>query len=43
MKVKLFKENMWDFSLVFYFVPYKVNIHMHAREFCYVYFLFHTK
>ncbi len=43
MKVKLFMENMWEFFLVFYFVPYKVNIPMHAGEFFYVYFLFHVK
>jgi hypothetical protein len=36
-------ENMWEFFLVFYFVPYKVNIPMHAGEFFYVIFLFHTK
>jgi hypothetical protein len=24
---------MWEFFLVFYFVPYKVNIPMHAGEF----------
>ncbi len=38
MKVKLFMENMWEFFLVFYFVPYKVNIPMHAGEFFYVFF-----
>ncbi len=43
MKLKLFMENMWEFFLVFYFVPYKVNIPMHAGELFYVYFLFHTK
>ena len=43
MKVKLFMENMWEFFLVFYFVPYKVNIPMHAGEFFYVFYLFHTK
>ena len=43
MKIKLFMENMWEFFLVFYFVPYKVNIPMHAGELFYVYFLFHTK
>jgi hypothetical protein len=43
MKVKLFMENMWEFFLVFYFVPYKVNIPMHAGEFFYVFILFHTK
>jgi hypothetical protein len=42
MKVKLFKENMWEFFLVFYFVPHKVNIPMQAREF-FMFFLFHTK
>ncbi len=26
MKVKLFMENMWEFFLVFLFVPYKVHI-----------------
>jgi hypothetical protein len=39
MKVKLFLENMWEFFLVFYFVPYKVNIPMHAGEFFYVFFV----
>jgi hypothetical protein len=43
MKVKLFMENMWEFFLVFYFVPYKVNIPMNAGEFLYVLFLLHTK
>lgn len=43
MKVKLFMENMWEFFLVFYFVPYKVNIPMYAGEFFYVIYLFHTK
>ena len=43
MKIKLFMENMWEFFLVFYFVPSKVNIPMHAGELFYVYFLFHTK
>lgn len=33
MKVKLFMENMWEFFLVFYFVPYKVNIPMYAGGF----------
>jgi hypothetical protein len=33
MKVKLFMENMWKFSLVFCFVPYKVNIPMYAGGF----------
>jgi hypothetical protein len=33
MKVKLFMENMWEFSLCFYFVPYKVNIPMYSRGF----------
>jgi hypothetical protein len=33
MKVNLFMENMWEFFLVFYFVPYKVSIPMHAGEF----------
>ncbi len=33
MQVKLFMENMWEFFLVFYFVPYKVNIPMHAGGF----------
>ncbi len=33
MTVKLFMENMWEFFLVFYFVPYKVNVPMHAGEF----------
>jgi hypothetical protein len=42
MKVKLFMENMWKFLLVFYFVPYKVNIPMHAGEF-FMFFLFPTK
>ncbi len=41
MNVKLFMENMWEFFLVFYFVPYKVNIPMHAGEFFYVFSLFH--
>ncbi len=35
MKVKLFMENMWEFSLCFNFVPYKVNIPMYAGEFFY--------
>jgi hypothetical protein len=43
MKIKLFMENMWEFFLVFYFVLYKVNIPMHAREFFYVIILSHTK
>jgi hypothetical protein len=43
MKVKLFMENMWEFSLCFYFVPYKVNIPMYAGEFFKCFFLFHTK
>ncbi len=43
MKVKLFMENMWEFFLVFYFVPDKVNIPMHAGDLFYVLFLFHTK
>jgi hypothetical protein len=43
MKVKLFMGNMWEFSLCFYFVPYKVNIPMYAGEFFYVIYLFHTK
>jgi hypothetical protein len=30
MKLKLFMENMLEFFLVFYFVPYKVNIPIHA-------------
>ncbi len=38
MKVKLFMENMWEFSLCFYFVPYKVNIPMYAGKFFYVFF-----
>ena len=38
MKVKLFMENMWEFSLVFYFVLYKVNIPMHAGEFFMLFF-----
>jgi hypothetical protein len=33
MKVKLFMENIWEFFLVFYFVPYKVNIPMCAGGF----------
>jgi hypothetical protein len=33
MKLKLLMANMWEFFLVFYFVPYKVNIPMHAGEF----------
>jgi hypothetical protein len=33
MQVKLFMENMWEFFLVFYFVPYKVNIPMYAGGF----------
>ncbi len=43
MKIKLFIENMWEFFLVFYFVPYKVNIPMHVGEFFYVFILFYTK
>ncbi len=43
MKVKLFMENMWEFSLCFHFVTYKVNIPMYAGEFFYVIYLFHTK
>jgi hypothetical protein len=43
MQVKLFMENMWEFFLVFYFVPYKVNIPMHAGEIFLCFFLFHTK
>jgi hypothetical protein len=43
MQVKLFMQNMWEFFLVFYFVPYKVNIPMHAGEIFYVFFLLHTK
>jgi hypothetical protein len=43
MKIKLFMENMWEFSLCFHFVPYKVNIPMNAGEFFYVIYLFHTK
>jgi hypothetical protein len=43
MKVKLIMENMWEFSLCFHFVTYKVNIPMYAGEFCYVIYLFHTK
>ncbi len=39
MKLKLIMENMWEFFLVFYFVPYKVNIPMHAGEFFYVFFV----
>ncbi len=42
MNVKLFMESMWEFFLVFHFVPNKVNISMHAWEFFYVFFLFHT-
>ncbi len=42
-KVKLFMENMWEFSLCFHFVTYKVNIPMCAGEFFYVIYLFHTK
>ncbi len=30
-------ENMWEFFLVFYFVPYKVKNPMHAAEFFYVF------
>jgi hypothetical protein len=33
MTAKLFMENMWEFSLCFYFVPYKVNIPMYAGVF----------
>jgi hypothetical protein len=43
MKIKLFMENMWEFFLVFYFVPYKVNIPMHVGEFFYIFILFYTK
>ncbi len=43
MKVKLFMENMWEFSSCFHFVPYKVNIPMYAGELFYVFYLFHTK
>jgi hypothetical protein len=43
MKVKLFMENMWEISLCFHFVSYKVNIPIYAREFFYVIYLFHTK
>jgi hypothetical protein len=43
MKIKLFMENMWEFFLVFYFVPYKVDIPMHVGEFFYVFILFYTK
>jgi len=43
MTVKLIMENMWEFFLVIYFVPYKVNIPMNAGEFFYVIYLFHTK
>ena len=39
MKVKLFMENMWEFFLVFYFVPYKVNIPMHAGELFMLFFV----
>jgi hypothetical protein len=39
MKVKLFMENMWEFPLVFYFVPYKVNIPMHAGELFMLFFV----
>jgi hypothetical protein len=39
MKVKLFMENMWKFFLVFYFVPYTVNIPMHAGEFFMCFFV----
>jgi hypothetical protein len=39
MQVKLFIKNMWEFFLVFYFVPYKVNIPMHAGEIFYVFFV----
>ncbi len=35
MKVKLFIEIMWEFFLVIYFVPYKVNIPMYAGEVLY--------
>jgi hypothetical protein len=38
MKVRLFMENMWEFSLCFYFVPYKVNIPMYAGEFFLMFF-----
>jgi hypothetical protein len=43
MEVKLFMENMWEFSLCFHFVPYKVNIPIYARKFFYVIYLLHTK
>ncbi len=43
MKVKVFMENMREFFLVFHFVPYKVNIPMHAGEYFFCVFLFHTK
>ncbi len=33
MKASLFMENMWEFSLCFYFVPYQVNIPMYAGGF----------
>jgi hypothetical protein len=33
MKVKLFMENMWEFSLCFHFVTYKVNIPVDAGGF----------
>ncbi len=38
MKAKLFLENMWEFSLWFFFAPYKVNIPMYAGEFFLGYF-----
>jgi hypothetical protein len=36
-------ENMWEFSLCFNFVPYKVNIPMYAGEFFNVIYLFPYK
>jgi hypothetical protein len=43
MKAKLLMENIWEFSLCFYFVPYKVNIPMYFRGIFLMFFLFHTK
>jgi hypothetical protein len=30
MKATLFMENMWEYFLFFYFVPYNVNIPMYS-------------
>jgi hypothetical protein len=38
-EVKLFMGNMWELSLCYYFVPYKVNIPMYAGEVFYVFFV----